>query len=232
MKSKIKPDRIDFVFNAKCETCKKPLPSSTAKIFVDAVGNEYFFGPTCAEKALPSDRRHELKNIPDLTRANIPDMTAQPPKKGLGVSQIKNKGVSDNVRRNCIEYLLLRQEKLVTFQNVAWEVLENTYVEYKNNNDLSPKSLKILQSTMASHEGNRLGKKNLMTAYAYDFLLTRVLAKLPESQPGAWLKGQQKLLRRRGWLPHSNAGKINKWFVNHLGNRYSLFYDGFYQPDT
>ena len=69
------PVRKDFVFDAKCHVCPQPLKSNVAMILKDDNGKEYPFGPVCAKKAIGSANHALLKQIPDFTKAALPQET-------------------------------------------------------------------------------------------------------------------------------------------------------------
>jgi len=222
------PSRIDFVFETRCTDCNRLLTSSTATIMQDDSGKEFSLGPHCARKRIAPDREHLLKQIPNLTRAHIPISSDYPSINGHDGSEERPSFATREIERDCLEYVMLRQQKLSHFDQISWDVLDNVLREYNKQGQLTERSIKTVQSTISKNHGKRLGKRNLMTAYAFDILITKTLSKITKPDDKIWLTKQQDKLRKWGHLYPDTAAKVNNWLKNHLGERYALNYDGFF----
>ncbi|MFS2160660.1 hypothetical protein ACCD10_25430 [Pseudomonas sp. Pseusp122] len=206
--------RIDFFSGEKCGVCPKPLTSGKARVLVDEAGNEVFVGPVCAQNKAVNGKA----KVPDLTAAAWdPDAvlsgggakTTAGSSSAVGASQPDN---SDRVRAE--SYLLLRTEKLPSYEGMSYGKLADLHRQYLSEG-LTDNDVKYLLNLMAKVQTARpeYSYRNLQAIYACDFWIKRFLAQ----DASDFIASLQTYLKTHLALTPGQIGGLNKWFNNQPG---------------
>jgi len=171
----------DFVPEDTDSYCAKGHKLSSGKAYFMETGNGHivYGGKQCAEKHSNTD----LSQIPDLTKSLVSRTEGATRNDGITANR---KNAHNNLDKpKAIAYIILREEKLISFQyrnkSLSQVTLQKYYEKYKQGEDLSDDEVKHilnLEKIAAKKTKAKMSLKNLSTCYAYQYLLERTLVYL------------------------------------------------------
>ncbi|BCS52663.1 hypothetical protein GSbR_04990 [Geobacter sp. SVR] len=163
-----------------------------------------YSGPNCAEKNI--DPATTLKDLPDLTKFTS---SAAGGPGGSGGSGSSGSHASD--RKRAIEYLVLREEKLVSSFNTSYTVLK-AYYNKMQTTELTDEEIKHI-NIIESHAPQALKLTQLQKCYNYNFWLEVGIKRLGPQDNG-YLKGIRDILIKNHDIPADKLKATNKWLKN------------------
>lgn len=190
----------------KCEFCPKKLTSLKAYVLQNInTGKVVYSGPSCAKKHIAEG--FSLLGIPDLTKFTSTTGTREVGNVGGG-----SRGERGNDRRRrAIEYINLRENKLVGEFNCSYEVLRDYYNAFVEG-ELDD----VAVNHICNIENNApplLKLAILQKCYNYLFWIDVAIAKLDESKL-AFLKGIRRTVVAREGLSEKQFNGLNQWLGN------------------
>ncbi|WP_319558244.1 hypothetical protein [Thiomicrorhabdus sp.] len=191
----------------KCDFCPKYLTSLKAYVLEDSeTGVLSYAGLTCAKNNAGDDA---LTGIPDLTK--FTSATSEREGGGAGNQSGAN---TDNPEKRAIEYLTLREEKLVDELNCSYEVLKNYYEKHKTQG-LSESDISHINNIAAKAPEN-LTPSTLQKTYNYLFWIDVGIEKLPKDKTD-FLRSVRQALVSKGNISDKQKSAVNKWLENIQG---------------
>lgn len=189
----------------KCHFCHKCLTSLKAYVLKDLnVGNVVFAGPYCAKNNIDSNMR--LQDLPDLTKYTDSINDRQGGVGGRGGTTDAN-----NDRKRAIEYLVLREEKLVNALNTSYPLLK-TYYEKMQFLELTDNEVKHINNIEANAP-QILKLTRLQKCYNYYYWIDIGIKRLGPTANG-YLKSIQAMLVKNHDIPPDKLKATNKWLMH------------------
>lgn len=188
----------------KCDFCPQHLTSLKAYVLKNLeTGGLSYAGPTCAKN---NAGEGSLSGVPDLTKFTFPknDREGGGAGGGGGASE-------DNPEKRAIEYLMLREYKLVDELNCSYSVLKK-YYEKHNNQGLSEGDIRHINNIAAKAPEN-LSPAMLQRVYNYLFWIDVAIDKLP-AEKTEFLTGVRSTIVSKGKISERQTSSINKWLEN------------------
>lgn len=188
----------------KCDFCPQYLTSLKAYVLKDVeTGKLSYAGPTCAKNNAGED---SLSGIPDLTK-----FTLSKNERESGGSGGRSGTSEANPEKNAIEYLVLRECKLVDELKCSYSVLKEYHKKYCTQG-LSESDVRHINNIAAKAPEN-LSPSTLQRIYNYLFWIDVAIQKLPPDKTN-FLKGVRKTIVSKGKIYENQTASINKWLVN------------------
>ncbi|WP_438766400.1 hypothetical protein [Kushneria sp. TE3] len=188
----------------KCDFCPQHLTSLKAYILEDLeTGELSYAGPTCAEN---NAGKGSLFGTPDLTKFTFPKNDREG-----GVSGGGGGASADNPEKRAIEYLMLRESKLVSELKCSYPVLKK-YYEKQNGQGLSEADIRHVNNIAAKAPEN-LSLETLQRIYNYLFWIDVAIEKLPKEK-NKFLVGVRSTIILRGKIFERQTESINNWLKN------------------
>jgi hypothetical protein len=203
-----KPLRKDLTETTrKCDFCPNYLTSLKAYILEEeGSGRIVYAGPKCAEKKI--NKNYTLAGLPDLTKFTLPNGVREGGFGGVGGSAGSN---NVDPTRLALEYLALREEKLVGVMQTSYSVLRQYYIKSR---------LELLTDSEVRHINNieakspeKLRLTHLQRCYNYLFWIDIAIDKLCVGKTG-FLKGIRQTLLDGGNISEGQKVAVNKWLNN------------------
>ena len=190
----------------QCDFCPKYLTSLKAYVLEDSeTGESSYAGPTCAKN---NAGESALSGIPDLTKFTM----ATADREGGGTGTGGQGGTAtDNPEKRAIEYLILRESKLVGELNCSCPILKEYYKKHKTQG-LSEDDVRYINN-IASEAPENLTPLVLQKIYNYLFWLDVGIDKLPLDKTD-FLVSVRKTIISKGKITDKQKAAINKWFEN------------------
>ena len=191
----------------KCDFCPKYLTSLKAYVLQDLkTGKLVYAGPTCAKN---NAGEVVLSEIPDLTKFTmaVGDHQAHQSNHNSG----QRCGSVANAEKNAIEYLVLRESKLVNELKCSYSVLKEYYEKY-NSQELSQADIRHINN-IASKAPENLTLLVLQKIYSYLFWMDIAIKKLPSGKTD-FLVSVRKTIASKGKITDLQKAAINKWLEN------------------
>ncbi|MBA2799152.1 MULTISPECIES: hypothetical protein [Aeromonas] len=188
----------------KCDFCPQYLSSLKAYVLKDLeTGKLFYAGPTCAKNKAGEG---STVGVPDLTKFTLSANDRECSGSGGqgGTSEV-------NPEKNAIEYLLLRELKLVSELNCSYSVLKNYYEKYCST-ELSEADVRHVNN-IAARAPDNLSPHSLQRTYNCLFWIDVAIEKLPPEKTD-FLKGVRKTILSKGKVYDKQISSINKWFKN------------------
>lgn len=173
-----RPLRKDLTETTRtCNFCPNPLTSLKAYVLEEIkTGKLAYAGPTCARNNVAHG--YSLEGLPDLTKFTIPNAAGS---KGGGGGGGANAPATDEPRRRAVEYLMLREEKLVSDLG-SFDVLRTYYGALKER-DLTDREVAHVNN-IEKKAPEKLKLLKLQRMYNYLFWLDVAVSKLSEEKVG------------------------------------------------
>ncbi|WP_323881590.1 hypothetical protein [Aeromonas caviae] len=188
----------------KCDFCPQYLTSLKAYVLEHLeTGELSYAGPTCAKN---NAGEGSLSGIPDLTKFTFPKKDREGGGYGGGGGVL-----ADNPEKRAIEYLMLRESKLVGELKCSYSVLKK-YYEKHNSQRLSEADIRHINNIAAKAPEN-LRPETLQKIYNYLFWIDVAIAKLPEEKT-EFLAGVRSTIVSKGKVSEKQTASINKWLEN------------------
>ena len=188
----------------QCDFCPKYLTS--LKVYVlrnSETGELSYAGPTCAKNNAGND---SLSGVPDLTKFT----SSTGDREGGGTSG-QGRNAVDNPEKKALEYLALREEKLVSELKCSYTVLKDYYKKSKTQKLSEPDIRHI--NNIASKAPENLTLASLQRIYNYLFWIDIAIEKLPKDKT-KFLTSVRKALTSKGKISDNQKRAINKWLEN------------------
>lgn len=193
----------------KCDFCPKYLTSLKAYVLKDDKTGEIFYaGPTCAKKNSIDDT---LSGIPDLTKFTSTKEDCGTILASSNGSGNQGRGQPQSPDKKAIEYLILREEKLINDLKCSYSVLKN-YFEALKKRDLTESEVSHINN-IEQKAPDHLSLRSLQLTYNYLFWIDVALNKLPSEKSG-FLLSIQATLRSKGSISENQKAAVNKWLEN------------------
>lgn len=202
-----KPLRKDLTETTqKCDFCPRFLTSLKAYVLEDTeTGKIAYAGPKCAEENLAHG--YSIKGIPDLTKFTLSKDVGNENGGGGG----NKAGAIDSPRRQAIEYIILREEKLVSELNCSYPVLKD-YYESMRDKELTDSEISHINN-IENKAPHNLKLSVLQRCYNYLFWIDIAIDKLPDNKTD-FLKDIRSKVARRTTLTNEQKTAVNKWLEN------------------
>ena len=166
-------------------------------------GELSYAGSTCAKNNAGEDA---LSGIPDLTKFTMATGDREDGRTGgQGGTAI------DNPEKRAIEYLILRESKLVDELNCSYKVLKE-YYEKQKTQELSESDVSHINN-IASKAPENLTPSALQRIYNYLFWLDVGIEKLPSNKT-EFLVSVRKTITSKGKITDKQKAAINNWLKN------------------
>lgn len=203
-----KPLRKDLTETTRrCDFCPNYLTSLKAYVLEEEEsGRIAYAGPTCAKNNISSD--YTLAGIPDLTRFTQSNEEGEGRAGGSGGASGSS---SEDPSRQAIEYLILREEKLVNDMHTSYSTLKGYYIKYKKEPLIDAEICHIDNIEAKAPEKLRLS--NLQKCYNYLFWIDIGIEKLPAGKT-KFLSDVRRSLVNSGKITQAQKVAVNKWLVN------------------
>ncbi|MBU3823859.1 MAG: hypothetical protein H9917_03410 [Candidatus Oceanisphaera merdipullorum] len=188
----------------KCDFCPQYLTSLKAYVLKDLeTGKLSYAGPTCAKN---NAGEGSTSGIPDLTKFTLSKNHREggSPGGGGGASEVDPEKIA-------IEYLVLRECKLVEELNCSYSVLKKYYEKYSTQR-LSESDIRHINNIAAKAPDN-LSRAVLQRIYNYLFWIDVAVEKLPVGKTD-FLVGVRKTIIAKGKISEKQASSINKCLEN------------------
>lgn len=190
----------------KCDFCPKYLTSLKAYILKDSETSELLYaGPTCAKN---NAGVVTLIGTPDLTKFTL---AANEGAAGGAGGHGDGTSNEDNPEKKALEYLVLREEKLVNEMSCSYQVLNN-YYEKSKTKKLSEDEITHINNIAAKAPEN-LRPASLQRIYNYLFWLDVAIEKLSDEKSD-FLKNVRKTIVQTKKITDGQQTAINRWLVN------------------
>ncbi|MEC9411263.1 MAG: hypothetical protein VX829_01150 [Pseudomonadota bacterium] len=188
----------------KCDFCPQYLTSLKAYVLKDLeTGELSYAGPTCA-----------INNAGKGSTSGIPDLT----KFTLGTNDRVGGGhggqggaTTENPEKSAIEYLTLRENKLVDELKCSYPVLKE-YYEKHHSQGLSDSDVRHINN-IASKAPENLSPVVLQRIYNYLFWIDVGIKKLPTDKTD-FLVRVRKTVVSNGKISEKQKVAINRWLEN------------------
>jgi hypothetical protein len=203
-----KPLRKDLTETTRrCDFCPKFLTSLKAYVLEEeGSGKIAYAGPTCAKANIGTN--YTLAGIPDLTRFTLPNGEGE---SGVGGTGGSGGSASADPNRQALEYLLLREEKLVEEMQTSYSILRNYYINSKTEPLTDAELVHINNIEAKAPEKFRLA--NLQRCYNYLFWIDVGIEKLP-AEKTEFLSKIRRVLVSNGEITQGQKIAVNKWLKN------------------
>lgn len=190
----------------KCYFCGRPLRSLTAYILKETNSdNMVYSGRKCAADNI--DDPSSLSDIPDFTRYT--KVTSQ--SDGSGGSGGTGGANVVNTKRNAMEYLILREDKLREIPNCSYHVLKK-YYEKSRKQELSEDELEHINNIEAKAPG-RIRRQTLHKIYNYLFWIDVAIEKLSPKER-QFLEGIRAYIIEKSRITKAQKVGVNNWLKN------------------
>ncbi|WMN61766.1 hypothetical protein NI389_18320 (plasmid) [Pseudoalteromonas xiamenensis] len=188
----------------KCDFCPQYLTSLKAYVLKDLETGELFYaGPTCA---INNAGEGSTSGIPDLTKFTLATNVHM----GGGPGG-QGGATTENPEKSAIEYLMLRENKLVDELKCSYSMLKE-YYEKHNSQGLSDSDVRHINN-IASKAPENLSPAVLQRIYNYLFWIDAGIAKLPKNKTD-FLVGVRNTIVSKGKISEKQKAAINKWLEN------------------
>jgi len=188
----------------KCDFCPQYLTSLKAYVLKDLeTGKLSYAGPTCA---INKAGEGSTSGIPDLTKFTL----ATNSREGGGSGGQGGAGENDPEKR-AVEYLMLRENKLVNELKCSYSVLKE-YYEKLNSQRLSGADVQHINNIAAKAPEN-LTPATLQRIYNYLFWIDVGINKLPPEKTD-FLIGVRKTIVSKGKISEEQRLSMNRWLEN------------------
>lgn len=209
--------RKDFVPEDTESYCGgRRLSSGTAYYMQDSNGKIHFGGKQCAEKHGENDWR----DVPDLTMA-LKSLTTHTVENSQTNHSKKATSSKDDRKLKALDYLILRAVKLKDFsiekRKLSYTKLDEYYLLYQENGELDDDIIThILNMENYAKEkiNRRLSLPNLLTCYAYKYILERVLVHLQKkgnNEGEQFITSLQSYLSTHCYLTEKQISGLKNW---------------------
>jgi len=195
-----------------CHFCNRPLRSLKAYILEDEGTKEIVYsGPKCAEDNIKP--KYNLKLIPDLTKYTL----AVNDKESISTISAKERNISKYSQeelnlRKAIEYLELRENKLIEDFNTSYSVLNEYYNSYLEKGTLDKNQIQhTLNIENKSPDSFKL--INLQKCYNYSFWINNGILRL-EDKADDFLIPIKTYLIKNFKISEKQKNGVNKWLEN------------------
>ncbi|TXD96277.1 hypothetical protein ES754_11650 [Psychrobacter frigidicola] len=194
----------------KCDFCPRYLISLKAYVLENVETNELFYaGPKCAKNNVGDN---SLFGVPDLTKftmatGNREDSSID----GRGSTDINNRQRKAIEERKAIEYLMLRENKLVNELNCSYSVLREYYQKSKIQK-LSESDI-IHINNIAYKAPEHLTLSVLQKIYNYLFWIDVGIAKLDSGKTDFLVNVRRTIVSKRK-ITEGQKLAINRWLEN------------------
>lgn len=188
----------------KCDFCPQYLTSLKAYVLKDLeTGKLSYAGPTCAKH---NAGKGSTSGIPDLTKFTLSKNHREGGSSGGrgGASEVSPEKIA-------VEYLVLREFKLVEELNCSYFVLKRYYEKYRTQG-LSESDIRHINNIAAKAPDN-LSPATLQKIYNYLFWIDVAVKKLP-TEKTSFLVGVRKTIIAKGEISEQQTSSINKWLEN------------------
>lgn len=188
----------------KCDFCPRYLISLKAYVLENVESNELFYaGPKCAKNNAGDN---SLLNVPDLTKFTMATGNREDGSiDGRGSTNINNS------ERKAIEYLMLRENKLVNEFNCSYSVLRKYYKKSKIQK-LSESDI-IHINNIAYKAPEHLTLSMLQKIYNYLFWIDVGITKLNSGKTDFLTNVRRTIVSKRK-ITEGQRLAINRWLEN------------------
>lgn len=194
----------------KCHFCPNHLTSLKAYVLEDlGSGQTVYAGPVCAKKNIGPEEK--LSSLPDLTRFTD---TAN---EGNGAGGSGGGGGGESVRDDrkfALEYLLLREQKLVGVLKSSYKVLRDYYLQSLNRSLTDAEVSHIVN--IEAKAPNHLRLTSLQRCYNYLFWIDLAIERVDPDKV-AFLKSVRDTLIRTHEISVAQREAVNRWLKNIAG---------------
>lgn len=191
----------------KCDFCPQYLTSLKAYVLKDLeTGKLSYAGPTCEKN---NAGEGSTSGIPDLTKFTLSKKYREVG--GSGGRGGRGGASEFNPEKIAIEYLVLRECKLVEELNCSYLVLKKHYEKYSAEG-LSESDVRHINNIAAKAPDN-LSPASLQKIYNYLFWIDVAIEKLPAEKTN-FLVGVRKSIVAKGKISEKQTSSINKWLEN------------------
>lgn len=187
-----------------CDFCPRYLTSLKAYVLKDLeTGKLSYAGLKCAKNNAGAS---STSGIPDLTKFTLSKNHREVSGSGGrgGVSEV-------NPEKSAIEYLVLRESKLVKELDCSYSVLKEYYEKYSTQ-ELSEADIRHINN-IANKAPDNLSPAALQRIYNYLFWIDVAIKKLPVEKTN-FLVGVRKTIIAKGKISEQQTLSINKWLEN------------------
>ncbi len=195
-----------------CHFCNKPLRSLKAFILENEDTNEIVYsGPKCAKDNINSV--YNIKLIPDLTKFTLAINEKESVSSVNSTKRNKSSFSKEELDlRKAIEYLELRENKLISDFDTSYNVLEKYYKFYLEEKKLNKSQIQhILNIENKSPKSFKLN--NLQKCYNYIFWINNAILQLEEKADN-FLIPIKTYLTRNFKITEKQKKGVNKWLEN------------------
>lgn len=188
----------------RCDFCPQYLTSLKAYVLKDLeTGELSYAGPTCA---INNAGEGSTSGIPDLTKFTLATNDR------VGGGTVGQGGATtDNPEKSAIEYLTLRENKLVDELKCSYPILKE-YYEKHNSQGLSDSDVRHINN-IASKAPENLSPAVLQRIYNYLFWIDVGIEKLPADKTD-FLVGVRNTIVSKGKISEKQKAAINRWLEN------------------
>ncbi|WP_419811056.1 hypothetical protein [Bacterioplanoides sp.] len=188
----------------KCDFCPKYLTSLKAYVLKDLeTGKLSYAGPTCA---INKAGEGSISGVPDLTKFTSATNTRE-----VGGPIGQGRAGENDPEKRAVEYLMLREYKLVNELKCSYLVLRE-YYEKLNSQGLSESDIRHINNIAAKAPEN-LTLATLQKIYNYLFWIDVGIGKLPPEK-NDFLVGVRKTIVSKGKISERQKISINRWLEN------------------
>lgn len=188
----------------RCDFCPQYLTSLKAYVLKDLeTGELSYAGPTCA---VNNAGEGSTSGVPDLTKFTL----ATNNREGRGPGG-QGGATTENPAKSAIEYLTLRENKLVDELKCSYSILKE-YYEKHNSQGLSDSDVRHINN-IASKAPENLSPAVLQRIYNYLFWIDVGIEKLPVDRT-EFLVGVRNTIVSKGKISEKQKAAINKWLEN------------------
>ena len=204
----VKKDLINDI--KKCNFCHKSLTAFKAYVLEDlASGKIIFAGRKCAQDNISEG--DSLEDCPDFTNFTTSTQTHDG---GGGHGNFGKEDAVDNLTRQAIEYLMLREEILPKDLNCSYQILTALYQKYKGGK-LSAEDVKHINNIQAKAPKD-LKLSHLKKIYNYLFWIDVAISKTPEEKAKFLIDMRQYIIKNKKITEAQKRG-INRWLKRIAG---------------
>ncbi len=188
----------------RCDFCPQYLTSLKAYVLKNLeTGELSYAGPTCAVNNAGAG---STLGVPDLTKFTL----ATKDREGGGPGG-QGGATTENPEKSAVEYLILRENKLVGELKCSYSILKEYYEKYKSQGLLDSDIRHV--NNIASKAPENLSPAVLQRVYNYLFWIDVGIEKLPSDKKD-FLVGVRKTIVSKGEISERQKAAINKWLKN------------------
>lgn len=209
-----RPIRKDLITEKqKCHFCSRTLNSLKAYVLENTETKEIIYaGFKCAGDNI--DSQYKLGLIPDFTRYTLAmserEVDLINPRQGNEKAD-NTTSDEDEKRRNALEYIELREDKLVEDFKTSYPILK-TYFDKHLVSELNDNEIKHIFN-IEKNAPETLKLMNLQKCYNYLFWIDVAIGKLGDDSD-KFLKSVRKYLIINKGITEDQKVAVNKWIVN------------------